>query len=507
MLCCLLALSVRADAAEKSSAYRAALASIKADELTTQVGRLADPAMEGREAGTRGGHAAGEYIADWYAKLHLHGGGDNGGFFQPFAPNYRNVLVFLPGSDPTLRDQVIVVCAHYDHIGYGGQGLSLDGAGEIHPGADDNASGSSAVLELGKALALLPDPPKRSILLAHWDAEELGLLGSKHWTDHPTVPLNRVAAALNLDMIGRLRDSRLIVFGSRTGYGWRRLLCGQNDDAGLRLVFTWTLKPDADHYPFFEHGIPVAMFHTGLHDEYHRSTDVAKLINGRGMEEVTRLLFRVVSELANRPAAIGYRAAARDESPEMEQAILDRIAKPADRLGVEWAEDAALAGGVVVANVVPGSPADRAGLRVGDCITRFAGRPIASDDDFFGAVSAAANPAALVVKRSGQQKPVHLNVTLSGSRLRWGMTWRVDDAEPGAIILTHVVHGSPAARAGLMAGDRIYRAGGRDFADAADSALLANTHSPSLQLLVERDGRLRTITVQRSPVAPLKRAA
>jgi hypothetical protein len=186
LFCCVWTVSVCA--VEKSSSYHAALESIKADELGRQVAKLADPAMEGREAGTRGGHAAGEYLADYYARLHLRGGGENGTFFQPFDPDCRNVLALLPGSDAKLRNQVIVVCAHYDHIGYGGRGLSLDGYGEVHPGADDNASGTSAVLELAKAFTILSEPPRRSILFANWDGEEKGLLGSKHWVVDPTVP-------------------------------------------------------------------------------------------------------------------------------------------------------------------------------------------------------------------------------------------------------------------------------------------------------------------------------
>ncbi len=331
-------------AVEKNLSYQAALESIKADELAEQVGKLADPAMEGREAGTRGGHAAGEYLVKQYARLHYQGAGDEGGFFQAFAPNFRNVLAILPGSDPKLRDQVIVVGAHYDHIGYGGR-LSLGTPGYIHPGADDNASGSSAVLELAKALSVLSAAPKRSILLAAWDAEEKGLLGSKHWVAHPTVPLDHVVAALNLDMVGRLREGHLIVLCSRSGYGWRRLASLQNGSLGLRLDFPWTIKPNADFYPFFEHDIPVLMFHTGLHDDYHRPSDVARLINGDGMMQVTRLLFGVVYELANQPAAIGFREASRQETDDMADALVDQAARPVDRLGVEWIEDAARTGG------------------------------------------------------------------------------------------------------------------------------------------------------------------
>ncbi len=220
LFCCVWAISVHA--VEKDSSYQAALESIKADELGGQVGHLADDAMEGREAGTRGGHAAGDYLADQYARLHLHGAGAEGGFFQAFAPNFRNILVSLPGGDPRLREQVILVGAHYDHVGYGGRGYSLGPSGYIHPGADDNASGSASVLELAKAFTILSGPPKRSVLFAAWDAEEKGLLGSKYWLAHPTVPLDHVAAALNLDMVGRLRNDHLFVFGVRSGYGWRR---------------------------------------------------------------------------------------------------------------------------------------------------------------------------------------------------------------------------------------------------------------------------------------------
>ena len=160
-----------------------------------------------------------------------------------------------------------------------------------------------------------------------------------------------------------------------------------------------------------------------------------------------------------------------------------------------------------MSSVAPGSPAERAGLRVGDCIVRVAGRKILSDDDFFGAVAEAANPASLTVKRPGEQKPLDLTATLVGSPLRWGMTWRVDDAEPGTVILTHVVRGSAAARAGLAAGDRIYQVGGRDFADEAAFVRLTKPLSESLPLLVERDGRLRTVTLQFRQTEPLKRAA
>ncbi|MCE5268893.1 MAG: M28 family peptidase [Planctomycetaceae bacterium] len=498
--------AVAAVAAEKCSSYQTALESITATDLGQRVAHLADDSMEGRESGTRGGLAAAEYIAAQYQRLRLRPAGDDHKFFQSFAPNFRNVLAVIEGSDPKLRDEMIVVCAHYDHLGYGGL-ASLGDYGSIHPGADDNASGTAAVLQLARALTLLGNAPKRSILLANWDAEEKGLLGSRHWAAHPTVPLHRIVAAINVDMIGRLRDNRLTVFGGRSAYGWRRLVSSQNDQSQLKLNFSWSLVARADHYPLFEQGIPVLMFHTQLHEDYHRPSDTADRINSRGMEQITRLLFGVVYELARRSSVPAFRAAARHESPDTEEAVLGESAKPADRLGVSWTDDAAAVGGIYVSAVEAGSPADRAGVRDGDLIVRVADRDIRSDDDFFAAVSAADKPASITLRRPGQNQPLSLTVHFAGSPLRWGVVWRVDDAEPATVILTHVVPGSPAARAGLAAHDRVYQVDGHDFADEAAFALLAKTAPESLQLLVERDGRLRIATLRLRQPKPAKRAA
>jgi hypothetical protein len=503
--CCLWAAS--ALAVVKDSSYQAALESIQAEKLAAVVGHLADPQLEGREAGEPGGLAAGEWLAKQYANLHLRGSGDHGELFQPFPPNFRNILTLMPGSDPKLRDQVILVCAHYDHLGYGGD-RALGPYGSIYPGADDNASGSAAILELARAMTKLAPPPKRSIVFAAWDAEEKGLLGSKYWVAHPTFAIDRIAAVVNCDMVGRLRDARVTLIASRSGAGWLRLLSEQND-GGLRLDFPWGIKANADHYPFFDQGIPAVLFHTGMHEDYHRPSDTADRINNDGMMQVTRILFAVVCELADRPATLAFRAAARRETPEAEREMLDDIAEPADRLGVGWTDDAATAGGIRVSRVTLDSPADHAGLQVGDCIVQFAGKTIRSDDDFCRAVMTAGRSVAITVKRDGQaeEKPLELKASLVGEPLRWGIRWRVDDAEPGAVILTHVLAGSPAARAGLAVGDRIYQVGGRDFTDEAEFVQRMKANGDVLPILIERDGRLRLIQLEIRRVEPLKRAA
>ncbi len=487
------------EAAEKSSAYQAALSSISASELGNEVGELADVALEGREAGTAGGHAAGEHLAEQYKRLRFAGAGPEGGYFQPFAPNFRNVLAVLPGSDPKLRDQVIVVGAHYDHLGYGGRS-SLGPYGYVHPGADDNASGTSAVLEIAQAFSLLPSPPKRTVLFAHWDAEEKGLLGSKYWVANPTLPREHVAAMINLDMIGRLRENRLNVYGVGSGAGWRRLVSLANEE-GLHLAFRYDVSNRADHHPFYATGIPVVMFHTGMHDQYHRPSDAAQLINKEGLEKVARLVFAVAYELADGTASPAFRTA----TPVDPESPL--TGKPVDRLGVGWNDDAATAGGVRVTLVKHDTPAERAGVQTGDLIVRFAGRDIRCDADFFATVSSAESPATVTVVRSESPKPVDLKVELVGDPLRWGFTWRVDEAETGAIILTHVVPGSPADQAGLAIGDRVYRVAGRDFADETEFARLVKTSAESLQLLVERDGRVRHVPLRARLSETIRRAA
>jgi len=493
-------------AAEKSYSYLAALESISADELKLHVDYLADDKLEGREAGRSGGLAAGGYLEDRLAELDLRAAGTDGSFFQRFPPNFRNVLARIEGSDPQLKDQFIIVSAHYDHVGYGTRRNSRGPIGYIHNGADDNASGTAGLLELAEAFTMLDEPPKRTVLFAFWDAEEKGLLGSKYWVAHPTISLDHVVAEINMDMIGRLRNDRLVLFGTRSGYGWRRLASLQNDGPALRLDFSWTLKPNSDHYPFFQHDIPVLLLHTGFNDAYHTPRDDARHINNRGMRRVSQFLFAVVYELADREQPPRFRKLARRETESTRKRLAACINKPAARLGVRWDPNEPAIGGLRLAHVVSGSAAERAGLTAGDRIVDFAGRKIRSGEDLRAAVTRAENPAATVVKRADLDQPLQMTVELAGKPIRLGISWRIDDAEPGTIILTHVVPGSPAAKAGLRPGDRVYQIGGEDFSDDRLFAHLAQTLPEPLELLVERDGRLRTVVIY-VETEPARRAA
>ena len=201
--------------ASEIGSFRGGLSSITAEESGRHVDVLADDTFEGREAGSRGGLAAGGYLVEFLRANGISPAGEDGGYYQSFDRGFRNVLAIIPGRDAELRDEYVVLGAHYDHVGYGQSHNSLGPTGRIHHGADDNASGTSGLMEVIQAFTMLPQPPRRSLLFAFWDGEEQGLLGSKHWIAHPTVPLEHIRMTFNLDMIGRLRDNRLEIYGAR----------------------------------------------------------------------------------------------------------------------------------------------------------------------------------------------------------------------------------------------------------------------------------------------------
>jgi predicted metalloprotease with PDZ domain len=361
---------------------------------------------------------------------------------------------------------------------------------------------------LVEAFSFLAEPSKRSVLILATDAEEKGLIGSKYWAAHPTVPIEKIVAGINLDMIGRLRDDKLYIYGSRTGFDWRRLISEQNDEPRMNLSFGWDFKPNNDAYPIFEKGVPVLLFHTGVHENYHRTSDTPEKLNAPGMSRVMRLVFCLVNELAERPERIAYRASAKRENERMEAQLAEQNSPPPSRLGV--AVDSAVnpdAPGVRIMKVDADSPAFRAGLKEDDRILAFAGREVQKCDDLIAAVMTAESPANAVIRSAKEEKSREIELELAGRPLRLGITWRVDEAEPKALIVTQVVPGMAAAAAGLQKGDRIYQAAGRDFADENEFLRLAGEATDALDLLIERHGQIQFVHLNLKTALPLKRAA
>ncbi|HEY2827342.1 MAG TPA: M28 family peptidase [Pirellulales bacterium] len=479
------------------STAKAAMESITADDAQSFVNTLADDALEGRATGTRGGRAAGAYLGQQFQRLKLRGGAADGGYYQPFGSNSRNLLGWIEGSDPELKKQYVLVIAHYDHVGYGKASNSFGPLGQIHNGADDNASGDAGILEVANAFSQLPQPPKRSVMFALWDAEEDGLLGSKYWIDHPSVPLTNVAAVLNVDMIGRLRDNRVIVYGGRSSYGWRQLLSRDNESTGLALNFDWLMKADSDHQPFFATGVPVIMLHTGLHEDYHRPSDKADKINSAGLKLVSQLLFCAALDLADEPSRPKFRTASRSESPRTQPQVEQLAQQPAGRLGLSWDEAQAKQGMVQVAVITPGSAADKSGLKSGDRIINYAGREITDIQQLRQLVLATRGKVAMTVTRSGHDGPLEMNIEPVGQPISLGLAWRVDDAEPGAVLIVGITPGSPAEVAGLQLYDRIYEVNGRRFSTSDEFRQFTNSLPSPLELITETSGKIRRVTVPR----------
>jgi Tol biopolymer transport system component len=315
----------------------------------------------------------------------------------------RNVLGLLPGAKSTGPPEYLMVGAHYDHLGHGESG-AMNRKGEeglIHPGADDNASGVATVLELAGALAAEhaknPGAFPRGIIFAAWSGEELGLIGSSWFAEHPLLPLTNVIAYLNFDMVGRLRENKLLLQGVGSSPAWAKLIEKRNVAAG----FTATLQDDpylpSDTTALYPKGIPVLEFFTGSHDEYHRPADKPDTLNYEGMERVARLARGILVELerAERPA---YAQVARHDagsgSRENLRAYIGSIP--------DYAADVQ---GVKLSGVRAGGPADKAGLKGGDIIVEFAATKITSIYDYTYALDAVkiGQPVNVVVLRDGQR--------------------------------------------------------------------------------------------------------
>ena len=311
-----------------------------------------------------------------------------------------NVIAIVPGTDSALRDETIVVGAHYDHLGRGGEGsLAPDQVGVIHPGADDNASGTAVVMGLARAFAASGGTP-RTLVFAAFAGEEMGLLGSNHYVNHPLRPLERTALMINLDMIGRLRDGKLYVSGVDSGRGLRGIV----EDAARGLPLTLELRGDpyapSDHTSFYAAGRPVLFFFTGAHEDYHRPSDTWDKLNPRGLETIATLASRIIAHLGAMPAALSY---VKIEAPP---------AAPRGGYGPFFGVipefGAESSSGVRITGVRPGSPAAKAGLTGGDVIVKFGGVAVKTLEDLTFALRShrAGDRVDVVIVRDGTQRIV-----------------------------------------------------------------------------------------------------
>jgi aminopeptidase YwaD len=403
---------------------------------------LASDALEGRGTGTPGNDSAAAYLAREYARLGLtkierattcpemRAGVrecviGRAAYLQYFSARSaaaahaglsgalptQNVIAMQPGTDPALRSEYVVIGAHYDHLGRSSfDALDPDAKNAIHHGADDNASGTAAVLELARRFHATP--ARRSIIFVNFSGEELGDLGSQYFVDNPPVPLDSITAMLNFDMVGRLRNDKLIVYGVTTATEMRDIVDSANTaQPPLAITALGDGFGPSDHASFYGKKIPVLQFFTDMHEDYHKATDVASKINVPGEARVIDYAERVARSIANRPARLTY----------------VRSSQPPPRMSMgtgngTWfgsVPDMSTADvpGVKLAGVTAGSPADKAGVHAGDIIVEFGGKPVKDIYEYTDAIGAhkPGDVVTVVVLRAGTRRALTATLGKRGS--------------------------------------------------------------------------------------------
>jgi hypothetical protein len=318
----------------------------------------------------------------------------------------RNVIGMIsPGITPAEPQQAefLLIGAHYDHLGHGETG-AMNRKGEeglIHYGADDNASGVGTLLELAEALAAErarnPAGFPRGLIFAAWAGEEIGMIGSSWFAEHPLLPLTNVAAYLNFDMVGRLRENKLILQGIGSSPAWPKLIEKRNVAAGFSLTLQEDPYLPTDTTALYPKGVPVLAFFTGGHDDYHRPTDKADTLDYEGIARIARLARGILTDL-EKAARLAYaQVAAKSGGGGGRESLRAYIGTIPD-----YATEVE---GVKLSGVRTGGPADKAGLKGGDVIVEFAGSKIANIYDYTYALDAVkiGQPTTVVVVRNGER--------------------------------------------------------------------------------------------------------
>jgi hypothetical protein len=368
--------------------------------LAAHVAALAAPALEGRGLGTAGEKSAAEYVAGEMKAAGLLPAGDAGGFLQRFRVERTaaggpaevvNVAGVLPGTDPAWEDQSVVVVAHYDHLGRGWPDARKGSEGQIHPGADDNASGVAVLLELARAMK--DEKPKRPVVFLAVTGEEAGRLGSRRWVAGPSArSVAKTLAAVNLDTVGRLGAGKLQVLGTGTAGEWIHAVRGASWVTGVETKAVTETLESSDHVSFVEAGIPAVQLFTGPHVDYHRPSDTAEKVDVPGLAKVAAVAKELVSWLAGRveplavtiaPKGTANATASPGAAPGGAPPPSGSAGPPARRVSFGTMPDFAFEGpGVKVEGVVPGSPAEKAGVKAGDVVLKLDGKAVASLRDF-----------------------------------------------------------------------------------------------------------------------------
>lgn len=384
---------------------------IEEKNIKTHIKFLSDDALQGRFTGSAGERLALGYIEKQFKALKLQPKGESDSFEQKFPfksgvhgtgteGTAHNAVAFLDNK----ADKTIIIGAHFDHLGLGENGSSLDAnpKGKIHNGADDNASGVAGVLELARYFSKNQISEKSNFLFICFSGEELGLYGSKYFTEHPSIDLTKVNYMINMDMIGRLNPTTksVSVSGSGTSPVWETLL---KNMSGTQL----NIKTDSagigpsDHSSFYLKNIPVLHFFTGSHSDYHKPSDDWDKINYAGEKEVLDLIIAVIEKLDNEPQL----AFLPTKNKSMSSSRSFKVT-----MGVmpSYTSDVA---GLLVDGATDGKPAQKAGIQTGDIITKIGDFEIKDIQTYMDALGKFEKGQTVPVKIKRKSEELTLSVT------------------------------------------------------------------------------------------------
>ncbi|MFZ5999403.1 MAG: M20/M25/M40 family metallo-hydrolase [Bacteroidota bacterium] len=384
---------------------------IDAEKIKEHIKTLASDAYEGRGTGSAGEKKANEYIEKTFKKLKLEPKGEKG-FDQSFTfkggahgtgaeGTAENLAAFLDNG----AENTIIIGAHYDHLGLGLEGNSLDAnpQNKIHNGADDNASGVAGVLELANYFKNNNTKEKTNFLFLCFSGEELGLYGSKYFTEHPTLDLTKVSYMINLDMVGRLNPDtkHLSVSGSGTSPVWEPILQKlSNDQVKIKTDSSGT--GPSDHTSFYLKNIPVLHFFTGSHSDYHKPSDDWDKINYTGEVEVLKVIVKVIEELEGQPKLAFLPTKSKSMSGTRSSFKVTMGIMPSYTSDVE---------GLLVDGVSEGKPAQKAGILAGDVITQIGSIAVKDIQNYMEALGKFSKGETVPVKLKRKGEELTVNVT------------------------------------------------------------------------------------------------
>ncbi len=345
------------------------------ERMLKTVQYLASEELAGRAPGSTGINKAADFIAEKFKNAGLLPGADDGTYFQKWdevvdakgtKAEVKNIIGIIPGTNPNLKDESVIVCAHYDHLGLGWPSANKGNEGKIHPGADDNASGVAVILELAELLGKTLKP-QRTVIFVAFTSEESGLLGSKYYVQNMVrFPAKKVIGVLNFDTVGRLGNNKLLVLGASSAREWRFIFMGASYVTGVESEIVTQDLDASDQKSFLAVGVPGVQFFSGANADYHKPSDSADKIDGAGLIKVAAFAQEGLLYLADRIEPLTFQGQVITEFKKSQTA-------PAGERKVSTGSmpDFTFSGeGVKIADLAPDSPAAKAGLQKGDVIIK-----------------------------------------------------------------------------------------------------------------------------------------